>query len=74
MFCKTSPQTSFLMCKKYYPMSCQKMTGAICIEIKIYPFIDEEIFRELYPSETGRPNTPIKKAVSILIFVDEESV
>ena len=30
-------------------MSCQKMTGAICIEIRYIRSLDEEIFRELYP-------------------------
>lgn len=39
---------------------------------QVYPHIDEDLSRELYPSETGRPNTQIKKAVSILIFMDME--
>ena len=35
---------------------------------QVYPFIDEEIFRELYPSGTGRPNTSIKKNAARNLF------
>ena len=39
---------------------------------QIYPLIDEDIFKELYPGESGRPNRSIKKSVSILIFMGME--
>lgn len=72
MFCKTSPQTSFFDVQKVLPNVLSKDDWCYLYRDQVYPFIDEEIFRELYPSETGRPNTPIKKAVSILIFMDME--
>ena len=62
----------FFDVQKVLPNVLSKDDWCYLYRDQVYPFIDEEIFRELYPSETGRPNTPIKKAVSILIFMDME--
>ena len=69
---KTSPQMSLFDVQKVLPNALSKDDWCYLYRDQVYPFIDEEIFRELYPSETGRPNAPIKKAVSILIFMDME--
>ena len=54
MFCKTSPQTSFFDVQKVLPNVLSKDDWCYLYRDQVYPFIDEEIFRELYPSETGR--------------------
>ena len=72
MFCKTSPQLSLFDAKNVFPNALPQEDWCYLYRDQVYPLIDEELFRELYPGETGRPNTPIKKAVSILIFMDME--
>src|SRR4030066_1377550 len=72
MFCKTSPQLSLFDVKNVFPNALPQEDWCYLYREQVYPHIDEDLFRELYPSETGRPNTPIKKAVSILIFMDME--
>ena len=72
MFCKTSPQLSLFDVKNVFPNALPQEDWCYLYRDQVYPLIDEDIFRELYPSETGRPNTPIKKAVSILIFMAME--
>lgn len=72
MFCKTSLQLSLFDAKNVFPNALPQEDWCYVYRDQVYPLRDEELFRELYPSETGRPNTPIKKAVSILIFMDME--
>jgi transposase len=72
MFRKTSPQLSLFDVKNVFPGALSKDDWCYLYREQVYPFIDEEIFRELYPGGTGRPNTSVKKAVSVLIFMDME--
>ena len=66
MFCKTSPQLSLFDVNNVFPNALPKEDWCYLYRDQIYPLIDEEIFKELYPGECGRPNRSIKKAVSIL--------
>ena len=72
MFCKTSPQLSLFDVNNVFPNALPKEDWCYLYRDQIYPLIDEEIFKELYPGECGRPNRSIKKAVSILIFMGME--
>ena len=72
MFCKTSPQLSLFDVNNVFPNALPKEDWCYLYREQIYPLIDEDVFKELYPGETGRPNRPIKKAVSILIFMGME--
>lgn len=72
MFCKTSPQLSLFDVNNVFPNALPKEDWCYLYRDQIYPLIDEDIFKELYPGECGRPNRSIKKAVSILIFMGME--
>jgi transposase len=72
MFCKTSPQLSLFDVNNVFPNVLPKEDWCYLYRDQIYPLIDEDIFKELYLGETGRPNRSIKRAVSILIFMGME--
>lgn len=72
MFCKTSPQLSLFDVNNIFPSALPKEDWCYLYRDQIYPLIDEDIFRELYPADCGRPTRSIKKAVSILIFMGME--
>ena len=46
MFCKTSPQMSFFDVQKVLPNVLPKDDWCYLYRDQVYPFIDEEIFRE----------------------------
>jgi len=72
VLCKTSPQLSLFDVNNVFPNALPKEDWCYLYRDQIYPLIDEDIFKELYPGECGRPNRSIKKAVSILIFMGME--
>lgn len=74
MFRKTSPQLSLFEVDRVFPDSLPKEDWCYTYRDRIYPLIDEDKFRHLYDNENGRPNTSIKKAVSIIIFMGMEKL
>jgi hypothetical protein len=72
MFRLSSPQSSVFEVENYYPEALPKDDWCFIYKWKVLPLIDEEKFRHLYSEDEGRPNAPIKTAVSLLIFMGME--
>ena len=56
MFCKTSPQLSLFDVKNVFPNALPQEDWCYLYRDQVYPLIDEDIFRELYPTK-GFPGT-----------------
>ncbi len=65
MFCKTSPQLSLFDVNTVFPNALPKEDWCHRYRDQIYPLIDEDIFKELYPGEYGRPNRSVDKESGI---------
>jgi hypothetical protein len=72
MFKKSSPQLSIFQPKVMFPGILPDDDWSNIYREKIYPLIDEDIFRHLYHETDGAPNKSIRVQVSLLIFMGLE--
>jgi hypothetical protein len=73
MFRKTNPQLSFFEPKIMFPGILPDNDWSYIYREKIYPLIDENLFRPLYHQTDGAPNKSIKVQISLLIFMSLET-
>jgi len=73
MFKKTSPQLSLFQPKIMFPGILPDDDWSNIYREKIYPLINEDIFRHLYHKTDGAPNKSIRVQVSLLIFMGLET-
>jgi hypothetical protein len=69
MFRPTSPQSSLFEVETSLPGALPDNDWCFTYKERVLPLIDEDKFKHLYHETKGKPNTPIKAAVSILIFM-----
>ena len=74
MFRPSSPQSSVFEVENYYPEALPKDDWCFIYKSRVLPLIDEEKFSHLYSEDGGRPNAPIKTAISLLIFMGMEKL
>lgn len=77
MFRKTNPQLSLFNVDNIFPNILPQKDWCRIYKEQIYPLINEDMFRDLYDEEKnniGRPNKPVKKTISILIFMGMEQL
>lgn len=74
MFAKTSPQSSIFEVDCLFPDVLPKDDWCFTFKNKVLPLIDEEKFKHLYSSSTGRPCASIKTMISFLIFMGMEKL
>ncbi len=72
MFRKSTPQSSFLEVENYFPEALPQDDWCYIYKKRILPLINEDNFRHLYSVDIGRPNTSIKTALSLIIFIGTE--
>jgi len=72
MFKPTSPQLSLFEPAVIFPGALPQDDWSYIFRDKIYPKIDENIFKHLYCEYWGAPNKSIRLQVSILIFMNME--
>ena len=74
MFRPSSRQSSVFEVENYCPDVLPKDDWSFIYKWKVLTLIDEEKFHHLYSEDEGRPNAPIKTAVSLLIFMGIEKL
>ena len=72
MFQKTSPQLSLFDPSMIFPGILPENDWSHIFREKIYPQIDEAMFKHLYCEHWGAPNKSIKLQISLLIFMNSE--
>jgi len=73
MFKKTNPQLSFFQPKVMFPGILPDSDWSNIYREKIYPLINEDIFKHLYHETDGAPNKSVRVQVSLLIFMGLET-
>lgn len=83
MFRRSDPQGSLFQTSELLPDDKRqrlKGTWAWQFRTQALPLIDEELFRELYCADNGRPNKPVQTVVGVLVLkemfdlTDEETL
>ena len=74
MFRPTSPQSSLFEVENSLPGALPDNDWSFTYKERVLPLIVEDKFRHLYHETKGKPNIPIKAAVSILIFMGMEKL
>jgi len=73
MFKKTNPQSSLFQPKVMFPGILPDDDWSNIYREKIYPLINEDIFKHLYHETDGAPNKSVRVQVSLLIFMGLET-
>jgi len=73
MFKKTNPQLSLFQPKVMFPEILPDGDWSNIYREKIYPLINEDIFKHLYHETDGAPNKSVRVQVSLLIFMGLET-
>ena len=73
MFKKTNPQSSLFQPKVMFPGILPDSDWSNIYREKIYPLINEDIFKHLYHETAGAPNKSVRVQVSLLIFMGLET-
>jgi len=74
MFRKSTTQSSLFDAGIYLKDALPENDWSYIYRDKILPLIDEDKFKHLYSPTKGRPNSPIKTMVSLLIFMGLEKL
>ena len=73
MFRKARSQTSLQELQYYLTPTMHArldQTWARIFRERVLPLIDETLFAEFYSPDTGRPNTPVRLIVGVLLLKD----
>ena len=72
MFRKSTPQSSFFEVDHYIPGALAQDDWCYTYQKRILPLINEDNFKHLFSVDRGRPNSSIKTALSLIIFIGTE--
>lgn len=74
MYRRTSPQLTLTEPAFAFPGILPDDDWSFVYKLKIWPFIDETLFKHLYERQGGAPNVSIKLKMSLLIFMALEEL
>jgi hypothetical protein len=77
MFRTTDPQTSLLECQFLLPEAKRKRlenSWAEPFRLRILPLIDEEVFRDAFCEDNGRPNKSIRLLVGLHLLKENDDL